>query len=401
MADIIQANYETLTAVAKRFGQQSNQIRQMHSRLQRQVALLRAAWVGKGSDAFFAETTDRVLPAVLRLSAALAEADRVTAQIAELLRGAEEQGASPFKNDNESGAQPTPFEQGSDSGGADASGGDAEGSGDSASDESGGAGSGVDGDAGAGVEGGDAGSEGSEAADAGGGAGGDAGGSWNEEGYQPTDDSDSMFDRLADEYSYGDMTDFGSERGWLGIGNEIDYAVPNDWLASVEEAFDGYGDVEGGLGSDGTGEEDVSTGSSDMGGGGGGEMDGGSGGDSAGEEPAENAGASEPAAGAMPYGGYSQIPYGGLAGGMGNDAILTDAGNQPAAVPAPLRYIFAAGAGGVAEDAAQPSGVTMAGVSTLDAAPVHANLAVPVGLAALAPLAALLGKAVKDRKNEQ
>ena len=53
-------------------------------------------WIGRGSDAFFGEMHDEVLPAVERLRQALEEANRVTNQISQVMKQAEEEACSPF-----------------------------------------------------------------------------------------------------------------------------------------------------------------------------------------------------------------------------------------------------------------------------------------------------------------
>ena len=181
MADIVQADYESLAAVAKRFAQQSNKIRQMHDRLNRQVTLLRPTWVGKGSEAFFAEIGDKVLPAVQRLSAALAEADRVTRQIEEILHSAEEQGSSPFQRDEEPVLRGQPYEPGTGVG-------ESGGGGDAGDENSGGAGDEIG--SGTGDDGDGAGGAGDEAGGGAGGYGDGVGGAGDEIGSGTGDDGD-------------------------------------------------------------------------------------------------------------------------------------------------------------------------------------------------------------------
>jgi WXG100 family type VII secretion target len=429
MADIVQADYESLAAVAKRFAQQSSKIRQMHSRLHRQIALLRPAWVGKGSEAFFAEMTDKVLPGVQRLSTALAEADRVTRQIEELLRSAEEQGSSPFRSDTGGTVHALPYGIGNDLAGAGESG-----FGDSAGDEAGGAGS-YDEGAGDGSS--------AEAGGVGGydeGLGGDfardleefgeeysidnlgssSGGVWGEDSFQPSDVNDPLMDQLQGDYGFGGVDDLGGDLGGLGTGSESDFAVPEDWLSGVEQAFDGpsssdLGDGLGGLdsGSAGGGDLGGSGGGGDTGGGsgGGGDTGGGSGsgggdtgGASGGSEMGSGAGSSgTPMGSASPAGELGQAGAGGLPLGQGSGAS-TSSQDAVAALPGPLRYAaIGAGGGGTkaAVAAAQMPGSSAAGTAAAASPARQANIGVPMGLAALAPLLALVGKAVKDRSSER
>ncbi len=253
MAEVVQADYEALAGVAKRFATNASAIQQLHSRLGRQATQLRSAWIGKGSDAFFAEMTDKVLPAVQRLSAALTEAARVTKQIDQVLRDAEEAGAAPFEQ----------AEGGSGAGGeiGDAAGG-------------GGSGDGLGDDfmrtldeftrqisienPGSGTE-----------------------GAWSEDGYLPGDMDGSGFDQIENDYGFGDAADLGGAGGSGGgsTGGSNDFAVPEDWLDGVTGDSPWSGSGAGGMGemdSAGSG----AGGMGEMGGGGsgsGGEMGAGSG----------------------------------------------------------------------------------------------------------------------------
>ena len=318
MADIIQANYESLRGVAKSFAQQSNAIRQLHSRLNRQVAQLRPAWVGRGSDAFFAEMTDKVLPAVQRLSAALAEADKVTKQIGEIMQNAEGEGAAPFESFASEGAGSGPGDDASGGLGDDASGGL--------------------GDDGAG----DLADFGREIASIG-------------------NMSDSSFDELSSDNGFGDAGDFGDDAGGSATGGEGEFAVPDDWLDGVRDA----------------------TGGETGGGSGGGETGGGSGG------------------GQMGAGGGQMGGGSGMGQGLGSDANAAGQAGA-AALPGPLRYApsGSGGGGGMAAAAGQTWGGSAAGAVAQPHA-AAANLGMPMGLAALAPLLALVGKAVKDRSSER
>lgn len=97
-APIIQVDYESLDAIARRFQQQNQQIVAVKQRVDRNVSSLRnGGWLGQGSTAFFREMESEVNPAVQRLIKALAEAQKVTLQLKILIREAEEEAANPFK----------------------------------------------------------------------------------------------------------------------------------------------------------------------------------------------------------------------------------------------------------------------------------------------------------------
>lgn len=105
-ADIIQAQYDQLEALARRFGKQADLQIALQKRVQTNATRLRTAWVGRGSDAFFAEMDGKVFPAMQRLIAALREADRVTRQMSELVHQAEDEASRLFSN--RGGAEASP-----------------------------------------------------------------------------------------------------------------------------------------------------------------------------------------------------------------------------------------------------------------------------------------------------
>ena len=99
MADEIRADYPQLQQVSTTFSRQATAINQMRQQVKKSMSSLQGNWVGKGSDAFFNEMSDKVLPAADRLYQALQEAAKVTKQMAQTVQQAEEDAAAPFKND--------------------------------------------------------------------------------------------------------------------------------------------------------------------------------------------------------------------------------------------------------------------------------------------------------------
>ena len=97
MADEIRAEYAQLQQVATKFSQQATAISQMQSHVKRSMSALQGNWIGKGSEAFFREMGDEILPATARLHNALQEAGKATKQIAQILQQAEQDAAAPFK----------------------------------------------------------------------------------------------------------------------------------------------------------------------------------------------------------------------------------------------------------------------------------------------------------------
>lgn len=98
MADTIQANYEQLQDLAKRFQNLSTRVDQLSQSLkQRMHQLQDGGWDGMGASAFYQEMSSITLPACTRLSSAFQQASRTTTQIERILRQAEEDAASPFR----------------------------------------------------------------------------------------------------------------------------------------------------------------------------------------------------------------------------------------------------------------------------------------------------------------
>ncbi len=98
MSDEIRADYDRLDQVANQFASQSQAIQQMLQNVKGSMDPLESGgWVGRGSNAFFEEMNSEVLPANERLQQALDEASRVTKQIVQTIKQAEEEASSPFK----------------------------------------------------------------------------------------------------------------------------------------------------------------------------------------------------------------------------------------------------------------------------------------------------------------
>ena len=97
MTDRIEVDYQSLTRVASQFAQQASQIQQMQRRIISTANSLQSGWQGHGSEAFFKEMYDLVLPSVERLRQALEEAGRVTTHAGNEIATAEEQASAPFR----------------------------------------------------------------------------------------------------------------------------------------------------------------------------------------------------------------------------------------------------------------------------------------------------------------
>ena len=105
--DLIQAQYDRLQVLARRFGKQADVQTALQKRVQNRVEQLRnAGWSGRGSVAFYAELDGKVFPALQRLIAALQQAESVTLQIGFILRQAEDDAARPFERGSEVSVAP-------------------------------------------------------------------------------------------------------------------------------------------------------------------------------------------------------------------------------------------------------------------------------------------------------
>jgi len=97
MADLIEADYDVLEQVSRRFSQQGDEIQQMLQNIRNRMGQLQNSWEGRGSQAFFAEMQDEVVPGIDRLRHALEDAGNVTKQVAETLSQAEEEAGNSFR----------------------------------------------------------------------------------------------------------------------------------------------------------------------------------------------------------------------------------------------------------------------------------------------------------------
>jgi len=99
MADEIRADYDRLEQVANKFASESQAIQQTLQQVRGSMDPLEGGgWIGRGSDAFFSEMQSEVLPATERLQQALDEANRVTKQIIQIVKQAEDEASSPFRS---------------------------------------------------------------------------------------------------------------------------------------------------------------------------------------------------------------------------------------------------------------------------------------------------------------
>ena len=99
MSDEIRADYDRLDQVATRFANQAQATQQLIQNVRGSMdPLEQGGWVGRGSDSFFSEMNGVVLPGTERLQQALEEANRITKQIIQTVKQAEDDACSPFRS---------------------------------------------------------------------------------------------------------------------------------------------------------------------------------------------------------------------------------------------------------------------------------------------------------------
>jgi WXG100 family type VII secretion target len=92
MADKSEVNYEQLSGISKKFKSESDAVNQLLSQTKGRVDSLHGTgWIGRGSDQFFNEMNDKLLPSLANLVQALAAAGAASDAIAKIYRTAEEQ----------------------------------------------------------------------------------------------------------------------------------------------------------------------------------------------------------------------------------------------------------------------------------------------------------------------
>ncbi len=98
MDNILQADYEVLEQVAKSWKALYDRISTLHGALKSQSEeLCTQHWLGKGSDTFYAEMSDTVLPTVQRTADAFEIASSLTTEIAATLHESEDRCATMFR----------------------------------------------------------------------------------------------------------------------------------------------------------------------------------------------------------------------------------------------------------------------------------------------------------------
>jgi WXG100 family type VII secretion target len=111
--DVIQANYEQLREVARRFQAQAESCAELRKTIDHAFDSLHSGgWIGKGSQAFFSEMNSDLLPALDRLHNAMTQGEAVVQEAIKILRAAEEEAGRLFQATATTSAETTPSDNG-------------------------------------------------------------------------------------------------------------------------------------------------------------------------------------------------------------------------------------------------------------------------------------------------
>lgn len=94
----VRAHYDELRTIQQTFNRQADAVAQTNQGLKSRMETLKSGdWIGKGATAFYQEMDGQVVPSLQRLQRAMSEAARITAQIAQLMKQAEDEASSCFR----------------------------------------------------------------------------------------------------------------------------------------------------------------------------------------------------------------------------------------------------------------------------------------------------------------
>ena len=96
-APTVRSDYDQLNNVAQNFNSQAEALNGMIQNLKSCVDTLQGGdWIGQGAQAFYQEWGDQDLPTLQRLQNAMSEAGRITQQISQLMKEAEDNASKCF-----------------------------------------------------------------------------------------------------------------------------------------------------------------------------------------------------------------------------------------------------------------------------------------------------------------
>ena len=96
-APTVRSDYDQLRSVAQSFNSQAEAIDSMFKNLKSCEDTLQGGdWIGQGAQAFFKEWNDSLVPTLNRLRNAMSESSRITQQISQIMKDAEDQASKCF-----------------------------------------------------------------------------------------------------------------------------------------------------------------------------------------------------------------------------------------------------------------------------------------------------------------
>jgi WXG100 family type VII secretion target len=96
-APTIRSDYDQLKSVAQTFSQQAETLNGMTNNVRSCMDTLQGGdWIGQGAQAFFKEMNDSILPTLKRLNNAMSESSRITGQISQIMKQAEDSASKVF-----------------------------------------------------------------------------------------------------------------------------------------------------------------------------------------------------------------------------------------------------------------------------------------------------------------
>ena len=96
-APTVRSDYDQLKGASSSFSSQAEAVNGMNQNVRSCMDTLQGGdWIGVGAKAFYSEMNDQVLPTLKRLQSALAQSARVTSQISQIMKEAEDQASGVF-----------------------------------------------------------------------------------------------------------------------------------------------------------------------------------------------------------------------------------------------------------------------------------------------------------------
>lgn len=108
-AQIIQAQYEQLDEIVRRFQTQADLSSELQQSIRSHVDALNGEWIGEGSHAFFREMEEEIFPTLNRLTNAFEQSSITTHQIIQILQNAEEDAANQIHVESDESISPGNF----------------------------------------------------------------------------------------------------------------------------------------------------------------------------------------------------------------------------------------------------------------------------------------------------